>query len=323
MRMTKERAGVPRAVYFGMGGVLSRAPLRALLGAGLDVRAVVMPSPARLVGVPPPPDAPPVRVRPARPATLSRGARLPMLAGGGESIAEIADQHQIPVLEVARLAAPETELAVRDFAPDVLCVSCFPWRLPSALLAIPSLGALNVHPSLLPHNRGPDPLFWTFYYGETETGVTIHQMTAELDAGPIISQQTVPVPEGLGEAALERTLAERGGELLAGAVLALARGEAHPRAQEAAQATRFPWPEAEDFRLTSDRPAAWAHRFVCGVRERGQPITVRLGTATYRVMASLGYDAAASLDAPWRLRDGELWLRCAPGVFHAQVVPLT
>ncbi|HEX6123138.1 MAG TPA: hypothetical protein VFY89_08255, partial [Ktedonobacterales bacterium] len=140
--------------------------------------------------------------------------------------------------------------------------------------------------------------------------------------GPIISQQSVPVPEGIGEAALERTLAERGGELLAGAVWALARGEARPRAQEAAQATAYPWPEAADYRLTPARPASWAHRFVCGLRARGQPITVRLGEAEYRVIGSLGYEATASLDAPWRLRDGELWLRCAPGVFHAQVAPL-
>jgi methionyl-tRNA formyltransferase len=320
--MSRARDDTPSVVYFGMGGVLSQAPLLALLNAGLRVCAVVMPSPARLVGSPLPPGTPPVRVRPPAPAQPPRGALLPMLARSAETLAGIAAQHGIPLLEVARLAAPETLTPVRSFAPDVLCVSCFPWRLPPLLLAVPSLGSLNVHPSLLPHNRGPDPLFWTFYHGDARTGVTIHLMTADLDAGPIISQQSVVVLEGISEAALERALAERGGELLAEAVWALARGEARPRPQDATRATYYAWPEAEDYRITADRPAERAYRFVRGLRERGQPIPLTLGDATYRVLQSLDYDATAALDVPWRLRASEVWLRCAPGVLHAQVIPL-
>src|ERR1700686_2568971 len=68
---------------------------------------------------------------------------------------------------------------------DLFCVATFPRILDAGVLALPRLGVLNVHPSLLPRHRGPDPLFWTFFDSEAETGVTVHWITQEVDAGDI------------------------------------------------------------------------------------------------------------------------------------------
>ena len=65
------------------------------------------------------------------------------------------------MLEVGRLAGAALA-AIGQYAPDLIAVSCFPFVFPPALLALPPLGVLNLHPALLPRGRGPDPLFWAF-----------------------------------------------------------------------------------------------------------------------------------------------------------------
>src|SRR5260221_6050136 len=162
-------------IYFGTTGAFSSPPLQALLDAGLRVRAVVLPAPASL-GLTPAASQPIWR-RPASARAPSQRRMLPLLTPvRGRTIVSLAAEREIPVYEVARLADELTLATLRALAPDVICVACFSRRLPPALLALPRLGCLNVHPSLLPDNRGPDPLFWTFQRGDRETGVTIHLM---------------------------------------------------------------------------------------------------------------------------------------------------
>ena len=102
------------------------------------------------------------------------------------------------------------------------------------LLAVPALGFLNVHASLLPAYRGAAPINWALIRGERETGVTIQWMVHELDAGPIFLQERVPVMEDDNFGALSGKLAERGAVLLVQALERLRRGEAvkEPQPQE-------------------------------------------------------------------------------------------
>ncbi len=220
-------------IFFGTTGAFSAPSLAALLRAGYDVRAVVLAALDR---------AQPIRRVPVTKAT-SRGRSLPLLATlGDQNIVALATERDIPVWEVGDLRASKTRETLAGYAPDALCVACFERKLPATLLSLPRLGALNVHPSLLPDNRGPDPLFWTFWRGDEATGATIHLMDERLDTGPILAQQSELVPEGMTEAALEAQLATLGGELLVQSLGALADGSAHPRPQGEAQATAFPWP---------------------------------------------------------------------------------
>jgi methionyl-tRNA formyltransferase len=76
---------------------------------------------------------------------------------------------------------------------DVLVCAAWPGRVPERLLAVSRLGGVNVHPSLLPRHRGPDPIAWTILSGDVESGVTFHRMVHELDAGDILAQHHVPV----------------------------------------------------------------------------------------------------------------------------------
>ncbi len=257
----------------------------------------------------------------------------PQVVAPNQNILEMAAAHHIPIFEVARLNDPRTLDALAAFSPDVICVACFSRRLPPALLRIPRLGCLNVHPSLLPSNRGPDPLFWTFHHGDATTGVSIHLTDERLDTGPIVLQETISIPEGMGEAALEAELAAVGGELLARAVVGLATGALHPRPQDDAQASAHPWPSANDFVITSaEWSAQRAYRFARGVADRGQPITlVAADGARFQLIEALAHHGGASdtsldtktalaTDGPWRLSGDMLWARCSPGVLRARVI---
>jgi methionyl-tRNA formyltransferase len=299
----------PSLVYFGMTGILSSLPLAALLDAGYPVRAVVTPA---LSGTP-------LFAATAPPPVMPR-REVPLLAPVAPTIRRLAADHAIPVIEVANLRAPGTLAALADYSSDAICVSCFPWRLPPAILSLPRLGCLNVHPALLPDNRGADPLFWTFQRGDATTGITIHLMDEGLDTGPVLLQESISVPDGISEALLERTCAEAGSRLLVQALDALASGAARPQPQDESRATRHPLPTSDDYHITPDRSARWAYNFAAGVIGRGLPIVIAAPGATFRLLAPLAYDEDQTLDAPWR-RDGDiLTLRCAPGVFRARVV---
>lgn len=86
-------------------------------------------------------------------------------------------------IDVDVLRAPRELVGGRH---DWLVVAGWGRRIPSDLLAIPRLGTLNIHPSLLPEHRGPEPLRWALLHGDERFGVSIHRMTAVLDRGPIV-----------------------------------------------------------------------------------------------------------------------------------------
>jgi methionyl-tRNA formyltransferase len=297
-------------IYFGTSGAFSAPPLVALLRAGYDVRAVVL---AALDSTQP------IHRIPVTSAA-TRGRALPLLVThGAQNIVTLAGEHEIPVWEAGDLRAGETLETLAGYAPDALCVACFARKLPAGLLRLPRLGALNVHPSLLPDNRGPDPLFWTFWRGDEATGVTIHLMNERFDAGPIVAQRCEPVADGVTEAALEARLATLGGELLVQSLGALADGSARPQPQDESQVIACPWPSEDDLVVTPAWPARRAYRFLAGVAQRSEPVRLALDGATFIVHEALGYEAQATLDVPWRLGGDLLTARLTPGVLRARI----
>lgn len=291
-------------LFFGIGGPLSAAPLAALLRAGASIAAVVVPAgpqqTAAIIQAPQPAPIPPVSFVPAHPRTL----------------AEIAWNAQVPVLSVRQLGKTAVQ-QLASFQPAVACVSCWPARIPEALLAAPRHGFLNVHPSLLPAYRGPHPLFWALRDGLHESGVTVHWMDAELDAGDIAAQASLPFPEGVGPAVLEQAAGELGGALLVDVLQQLAAGTARRRPQPPG-GSYHPAPCAEDFILDTSWPAQRAFNFLRGTAGWDYPYPVDAGSETFYLRQALGYHAAIYLPAP-TLRDGTtLQVQFSPGVLLAQ-----
>ena len=101
----------------------------------------------------------------------------------------------LPVYQPEKLKDPEQAQKILDLKPDLIVTAAFGQILPTAILEAPTLGAINVHASLLPEYRGGAPIHQAIIDGKKETGVTIMYMVDRLDAGDIISQTTVPIEE--------------------------------------------------------------------------------------------------------------------------------
>ena len=120
--------------------------------------------------------------------------------------------------------------------PDLIFSGGFPWRIPADVLALPRLGAINVHDAPLPRHRGPNATGWAFRGGDTETALTIHRITREFDAGPILAQVRVPITDDDDLTTLMAKLVDHAPGLLRQALERVARGD-EGESQDESQAT--------------------------------------------------------------------------------------
>ncbi len=206
--------------------------------------------------------------------------------------------------------------------PDLIVVSCFPWRLPNPILDLPEFGCINVHPSLLPIGRGPEPVFWTLRRGERETGTTVHLMDSGLDTGPILAQERFPVPFGVRAPDLERELAELGSRLLVETISSLRDGTVKPRPQDPTLATSAPVPVADDYLMPTNLPAAWAYGFARGVSPLGGPLAIAIGSTgeLIPVADALDWDDQ-SMQEPYRTTETTITVRFMGGQVTFQRTP--
>ena len=180
---------------------------------------------------------------------------------------------RMPIVAVERAMA---EPVLRELEADVIVSACFPWRIPEEVLALARLGGVNVHPSLLPKYRGPEPIFWVLRNSERQTGVSVHQMDGQLDHGPVLAQSVYPIEEGLNAIQIERGLAMEGGELLGQVLAELAEGVPLGIPQDEDQASWAPVPTDEDWVMPTNLPAGWAFQFARGVGCLDGPLRVRI-----------------------------------------------
>ena len=103
--------------------------------------------------------------------------------------------HHLPIMQPERMRDDGFLAALRSLAPDLVVLAAYGQLLPKEITDRPSLGCLNIHPSLLPKYRGAAPINRAIINGEKVSGVTIMQMTEELDAGDIILQEETPIGE--------------------------------------------------------------------------------------------------------------------------------
>src|SRR5207247_8233988 len=158
----------------------------------------------------------------------------------GKGIMSIAEAVGVPVIQPASINTPEGVVALREFRPDLLVVAAYGQILKPEVLAVPSLGGINVHASLLPKYRGAAPVAWAIWNGETQTGVTIIRMSAGLDAGDMLAQESLAIlpDETAGE--LEARLAPLGARLAMHVIDQMAKGPVTGVKQDPAQVTKAP-----------------------------------------------------------------------------------
>jgi methionyl-tRNA formyltransferase len=293
--------GSPRVLFLGMQGDFSYPSLRALLGNSIEICAVVIPA-SQPSGL----DLPPIQQR--EPPHVKHSL-LPSLQ---TSILQLAWSHHIPVWEVQSISDSRVVSVLAAYQPDIICVACFPQRIPRTILDLPRLGCLNVHPSLLPANRGPVPLFWTFREGHEQTGVTIHLMDDAMDSGDILAQERINVPDGISYAELESQCALRGGELLARTVWDLYNGHTVRVSQDETKRSYHSFPSAQDFIIDVDEwNARHVYNFLSGLAQWGEPLTLDVAGKYISVQKALAYGNGEKNISPESSR--EVWIPCKAG----------
>lgn len=156
---------------------------------------------------------------------------------GPTPVKSFALDEGLPVVSPETLKNPELVQRVKELRPAFFVVSSYGKFIPSSWLALPSRYALNVHPSLLPKYRGAAPVNWAILNGERETGVSIAEVTPELDAGDIFQQEVVPLDEEIDALALTQRLAELSYHVLGQVLQRAQSGELQRRPQEKALAS--------------------------------------------------------------------------------------
>ncbi|MEX0912373.1 MAG: methionyl-tRNA formyltransferase [Gemmatimonadota bacterium] len=226
-----------RVLYWGTPSFALPA-LRALGEEGHDVVGVVT-QPDRPAGRGRQPQASPVKV--------------------------LAIDEMIPVLQPESAADPAFAAQVRELEPEVSVVVAYGQILRPDVLALPTHGSVNIHASLLPELRGAAPVHWAVIHGYETTGVTIMQMDAGLDSGPILYQVPEPIRSDEAMSDLALRLAQVGAEALIEALAMLELGQLSATEQDHERATYAPKLDRETARLDWSLPALQVTRWMRGL----------------------------------------------------------
>lgn len=171
-----------------------------------------------------------IYTQPDRPA--GRGRKLQASA-----VKSWALEHNIPVQQPLNFRDENTVAQLAALQPDILIVIAYGLILPASVLAIPRLGCVNVHASLLPAYRGASPIQQSILHGDAITGVTIMQMDVGLDTGDMLHQAICEITPHDTAETLHDKLAQLSAKPLLETIQALAAGTANPEKQDNARAT--------------------------------------------------------------------------------------
>lgn len=180
-------------------------------------------------------------------------------------VKEMALDRGLPLLQPARLREPEALMWVKKLHPDLLVLAYVTDIVPQAMIDSATSGGINYHPSLLPRYRGGSAINWALIAGETETGVTIHQIDAGIDTGPIILQEKVAIaPHDTVKSLYFEKLYPLGVRLLARAVRLIREGKANPVPQDESLASFQPVIKETDVKINWLQPARQIYNLIRG-----------------------------------------------------------
>jgi methionyl-tRNA formyltransferase len=170
-------------------------------------------------------------------------------------IKKLAPAIGLTVLQPVRIREPGIDAYLREIAPDVVVVIAYGQIIPERLLAIPRLGWINLHASLLPKYRGAAPIHWAIANGEVKTGVTTMRIDAGMDTGDILLTRETPIESTETTPKVSERLAEIGAPLLSETLRQLDAGVLRPLPQNSADATYAPILRRDDGRIDWRRSA--------------------------------------------------------------------
>jgi len=254
-------------LYIGSSTALSLIPFKKLLSTGHSIAAVGVDNP------------------------LIFDHKI--IALENESLALCAQQHAVPIIDFSQTEENlVNQLTCLNI--DLILMSCYSRRLPESIINLAKAGCFNMHPSLLPRYRGPEPIFWQIKHA-SDMGVSWHLVTDELDAGDIVKQQKINLHEGLSFAEINRILAEIGAELMLAMLADLAKQKLMKTKQDQALASYFPYPQKDDFTVDTSWSAQRAYNFMRATQVFGHVYHCQTGQHHFLLEQALDYDNNAML----------------------------
>jgi methionyl-tRNA formyltransferase len=223
------------SIVFAGTPEFSVTPLKALIAAGHLITGVY--------------------TQPDRPA--GRGRQLSMSA-----VKQCALEHGLAVFQPLSLRDPAQVEALAALKPDVMVVAAYGLILPASILRVPRHGCLNIHASLLPRWRGAAPIHRAILAGDARTGITIMQMDAGLDTGPMLLEREAEIGPRETTSSLHDRLSSLGAEAIVATLNRLANGSLQPRAQPVEGVTYASKINKEEARIDWRQPAAQIDRQV-------------------------------------------------------------
>jgi methionyl-tRNA formyltransferase len=229
----------------------------------------------------------------------------------------------IPVYQPERIKEEAAQQYLQTAAADLIVIIAYGQIIPARLIAIPRLGWINLHGSLLPKYRGAAPIHWAVANGEKRTGLTTMQIDAGLDTGPMLLKHETEIGADETSPELYARLAEAGAPLMVETLRGLAAGTLKSTPQDDSQKTFAPPLKKEDGRIDWSRRAAEIYNRMRGFQPWPGAFTTFRGK-TCQVWGKPAAEAAATApipatsDAPaapgtLSVKNGEVWVAAGHG----------
>ncbi len=276
-------------LYIGSSGSLSLIPFRKLLSSKYSIVAVGIYKPISF--------------------------KNKIIAFENESLALAANQLDIPVIDLSQPHSDVIEQCSK-YSIDAILMSCYSKRLPEEIVNLVSKACFNMHPSLLPSYRGPEPLFWQMK-SASDIGVSWHRVVDEFDAGDIVAQKKVTLDDGAMYSEVSLQLAEAGAELMMVLLSELSVNKLSATVQQAELASYYPYPDKEDFEIDTLWTAQHAYNFMRATKVFGFSYLCQIKNQHYLLNEALDYDNKTSLEVAEVLAN-QLYIPFKEGVLMAR-----
>lgn len=274
--------------YIGSSGALSLIPLKKLLSNKVTVSAV---------GV-------------LNPIVFDKK----IIALENESLALAANALNIPVIDLS-LVTQDVVAQCEKIPVDVILMSCYSKRLPEEIINLAGAGCYNMHPSMLPYFRGPEPVFWQMKLA-ADVGVSWHQVVADFDAGDIVTQKKMFFDDGASYLQITSQLAQTGAGLMMQLLSDLTTGSLVLQPQHSASASYYHYPKTSDFMIDLNKSAQQLYNFMSATQVFSTPYLCTVAERQFYLSEALDYDNNLSLDSA-EVQGDRLYIPCNEGVLIA------
>lgn len=226
-----------------------------------------------------------------------------------------AQELGLRVIQPLKIKTPDFAAEIAAASADVALVIAYGRILPPAVLEAPRRGCMNLHASLLPKYRGAAPITWSIVHGEKETGISLMQMDAGMDTGPVFSRHVIPIGEDTTADELTTALGELARKVVAEDLQRAVEGALVAEPQDHAAATMAPMLDKEHGRVAWSKSARAVHDHVRGMTSWPGAFT-SIGGKTFKLLATRVTDPHGQHGAPGEVVSADkrgIEIACAEG----------